>query len=50
MQKLYKLQSLIMSPLLVMSLIIILPMYYIYKSIDKILYNRDCIDLVFSRP
>lgn len=50
MQKLNKLKLIMLSPLVVASFISIIPIYFIYKSIDKILFKRDCIDLVFQRP
>ena len=40
MEKLYKLQLILMSPLLVLTLFIIVPVYYIYKFINLLLDKR----------
>jgi hypothetical protein len=40
MQKLYKLQLIVMSPLLVLSLFIIVPVYYICKFINFLLDKK----------
>ncbi len=41
MWKIYKFQLLIMSPLLIVSLIVIVPIYYLYKFVDKIIIKRE---------
>jgi hypothetical protein len=49
MWKLYKLQLILMSPLLVVSLIIILPIYYICKFLNLVLFKKQRIDLVLQQ-
>ncbi len=49
MWKLYKLQLILMSPLLVLSLIIILPIYYLYKFVDLVLFKRDYTHLILKQ-
>lgn len=41
MWKIYKFQLLIMSPLLIVSLIVIVPIYYLYKFVDKIIIKHE---------
>lgn len=40
MSKFYKLQLIIMSPLLVVSFISLMPIYYLYKFVDKTLLRE----------
>lgn len=49
MWKLYKIQLLIMSPLLILSLIVIVPIYYIYKLADMVLFNKECVNQVLQQ-
>ncbi len=49
MWKLYKLQLIIMSPLLIISLIIIIPIYYIYKFADMMLFKKERVNLVLQQ-
>ncbi len=49
MTNLYKLQLIMMSPLLIVSLIIIIPIYYIYKFVDMILFKKERVNLVLQQ-
>ncbi len=49
MSKLYKLQLIIMSPLLLISLVIIIPIYYIYIFADMILFKQKPLHLVLQQ-
>ncbi len=49
MWKLYKLQLILMSPLLVVSLIIIIPIYYIYKFSNMVLFKKERINVVLQQ-
>ncbi len=49
MWKIYKFQLLIMSPLLVVSLIVIVPIYYLYKFVDKIISKRKRLYFVLQQ-
>ncbi len=49
MWKLYKIQLLIMSPLLILTLILIIPIYYIVRIVNKILFKQGYEQLIINQ-